>query len=154
MRFFTHYRRALLKPQDSVIMRIRSDYIVAPVTVHVRHIHKAERGSSESRMKGPLGIRTRRRLEPAFGSKDIVAAILVHISGANAVSMAVGVDNMFTICPFFASYQASGVFLSPNWGRSSRAFPSLSRSTRNANSMGDEFSMECSTHDLPFWPGF
>src|ERR1039458_1548677 len=120
---------ALLQPEDAVIVGHGSDDVVAAVAVHVVGVN--ETGVAEVEIGMPLpraGARVGRGFEPTLGSDDVVAAIAVH--------------------------HASGMLVSPNSGSTSWALPSLSRSTRKANSTGEPVSIMCSFHSPVRGPGF
>ncbi len=83
--------RALFEPHDSVIMGIGGNDVISAIAIHVGDIHKAEGSAAECRMKSPLGLWIRRRFEPAFRSKDVIASVFIYIAGADAVAVAIGV---------------------------------------------------------------
>src|ERR1039458_8863445 len=74
---------------------VRSDAVVAAVAVHVVGVN--ETGVAEVEIGMPLpraGARVGRGFEPTLGSDDVVAAIAVHVTHADAMSPTLGADDV------------------------------------------------------------
>ena len=153
----------LLEPAHAVVVTHARQDVAAAVAVDVDRVHEPElRGGAGAarrrlapRPRSGMGADTSRRratssgrphvgrrFEPSARREDVVAAVAVDVAGADAVPVAaIAHDVLGPACRPAGCTRRAGPSARSNCGSSSRALPSLSRSTSSANSVGKPLSI-------------
>src|SRR5262249_5322360 len=87
--------RALLHPEDAVVMGIGGEQVGQAILVEIDHEDEAGLAEVKLRMEFPVAAtRVGRRFQPALRRNDVVPAIVVDVAGADTVAVTLRTDDV------------------------------------------------------------